>query len=150
MALAVHTPQSSLGERLRDGREEFEELRSEATGIASDLGQVARDEARLAVAEVKEGVRTTVRAAVIGGIAAGLGIVTVMWLPLPLLIGLAEVMPWWAASLVTVGVLALATAIVGFMAFQQFKSIALVPRGAIERFKEDKEWLTQQFSRRPS
>lgn len=150
MALAVHTPRTSLGERLRDGRDEFEELRNEAGGIASDLGQVARDEARLAVAEVKDGVRATFRAAILGGMTAGLAIVTLMWLPLPLLIGLAEVMPWWAASLITVGVLALVTAIVGLMAWQQFKSIALVPKGAIERFKEDKEWVTQQFSRKPS
>lgn len=150
MALAVHTPRTSLGERLRDGRDEFEELRNEAGGIASDLGQVARDEARLAVAEVKDGVRATARAAVLGGMTAGLAIVTLMWLPLPLLIGLAEVMPWWAAALITVGVLALVTAIVGLMAWQQFKSIALVPKGAIERFKEDKEWVTQQFSRKPS
>jgi uncharacterized membrane protein YqjE len=150
VAIAVHTPRTSLGERLRDGREEFDELRGEASGIASDIGQVARDEARLAVAEVKEGVRTTVRAAITAGIAAVLGIVTLMWLPLPLLIGLAEVMPWWAASLITVGILALLTAVVGFMALRQFKAIALVPKGAIERFKEDKEWVTQQFSRKPS
>jgi uncharacterized membrane protein YqjE len=150
VAIAVHTPRTSLGERLRDGREEFDELRGEAGGIASDIGQVARDEARLAVAEVKEGVRTTVRAAITAGIAAVLGIVTLMWLPLPLLIGLAEVMPWWAASLITVGILALLTAVVGFMALRQFKAIALVPKGAIERFKEDKEWVTQQFSRKPS
>ena len=150
MALAAHTPRTSLGERVRDGRDEFEELRNEATGIASDLGQVARDEARLAVAEVKDGVRTSIRAAVMGGVAAVFGIVTLMWLPLPLLIGLAEVMPWWAAALVTVGVLALLTAIVGLMAWRQFKSIVLVPRGAMQRFKEDKEWVRQQFSSKPS
>lgn len=150
MALAVHSPDSSLGERLRDGRDEFDDLRNEAGSIASELGQVARDEARLAVAEVRAGVRTTVRAAILGGVAGVLAVVTLMWLPLPLLIGLAEVMPWWAASLVTVGVLLLLTALVGFIAYRQFKSISVVPRGAIERMKEDREWVTQQLSRRPS
>jgi uncharacterized membrane protein YqjE len=139
-----------LGERIRDGRDEFHDLRNEATGIASDLGQVARDEARLAVAEVRDGVRATVRAAIFGGIAGALAVVTLMWLPLPLLIGLAEVMPWWAASLITVGVLFAITAVVGLVAMQQFKSISFVPKGAIERFKEDKEWVTQQLSRKPS
>jgi uncharacterized membrane protein YqjE len=150
VALAVHTPDSSLGERIRDGRDEFHDLRNEATGIASDLGQVARDEARLAVAEVRDGVRATVRAAIFGAVAGALAVVTLMWLPLPLLIGLAEVMPWWAASLVTVGVLFAITAVVGLAAMQQFKSVSFVPKGAIERFKEDKEWVTQQLSRKPS
>ena len=85
-----------------------------------------------------------------GGVAAVFGIVTLMWLPLPLLIGLAEVIPWWAAALVTVGVLALLTAIVGLVAWREFKSIVLVPRGAMQRFKEDKEWVRQQFSSKPS
>jgi uncharacterized membrane protein YqjE len=150
VALAVHPPDSSLGERLRDGREEWNDLRNEATGIASELGQVARDEARLAVAEVRDGVRTTVRAMIMGAVAGALAVVTLMWLPLPLLIGLAEVMPWWAASLITVGVLLAVTAFVGLLALQQFKAISFVPKGAMERFKEDKEWVTQQLSRKPS
>jgi uncharacterized membrane protein YqjE len=150
VALAVHSPESSLRERVRDGRDEFEELRSEAGAIASELGGVARDEARLAASEVREGVRATIRAAVLGGVAAAVALVTLLWLPAPLLIGLAEVMPWWAASLVTVGALLLLTAIVGLVAWRQFKSISFVPRGAIERFKEDREWLMEQLSRKPS
>jgi uncharacterized membrane protein YqjE len=150
VALAIHNPDAPLAERIRDGREEFSNLRSEAGEIASGIGQVARDEARLAVAEVRQGVRATVRTGISGSIALAFALVTLLWLPLPIVVGLAEVMPWWAASLVTVGILALVTAIIGMIAYGHLKSISLVPRGAIDRFKEDKEWLTQQLSRGPS
>lgn len=150
MALALHSEESSLAQRIRDGREEIAELRGEASEIASGIGRVAREEVSLAVSEVRDGVRATTRAGVSGGIAFALALVTLLWLPLPVVIGLAEVMPWWAAALVTVGILVLITSIAGTVAVRRFKSISLVPHGAIERMKEDKQWVTQQLSRKQS
>jgi hypothetical protein len=73
-----------------------------------------------------------------------------MWLPLPIAVGLAEVMPWWAAALLTVAILAAVTAVLGSIAYSQFKRISFVPREAMGRMKEDKEWLKQQLSRNQS
>lgn len=150
MALAVHNQESSLGEKLRDGRDEFRGLKNEAGEIATGIGRVARSEAMLAVSEVRDGVKATVQTSVWGGIAFAFGLVTLMWLPLPIAVGLAEIMPWWAASLITVAILAAITALVGMVAYRHFKSISLVPHEAIERVKEDKAWLTQQLSRNQS
>lgn len=148
--MALAHSEAPIGQRWRDAREELRELEVEARGIANGIGDVARGEARLAVAEVRDGVRATRRAAIMGGIAAAFGVVTLAWLPLPLLLGLNEAMPLWAASLVTAGVLVTISVIVGLMAKRQFKAIRFVPREAMERAKEDAEWLKQQFSRSPS
>ena len=150
MALAVHSPESSFGDRLRDGREEFRELKGEAGEIATGIGRVAREEAMLAVSEVRDGVKATIRTSIWGGLAAAFALVTLMWLPLPIAVGLAETMPWWAASLLTVAILAVITAIAGMVALRQFKTISFVPREALGRMKEDKEWLSQQLSRKQS
>jgi uncharacterized membrane protein YqjE len=149
VALAVHS-QESFADRLREGRDEVRQLKGEAGEIATGIGRVAREEALLAVAEVRDGVRATVKTSIWGGIAFGMALVTLMWLPLPIYVGLDEVMPQWAAALLTLAILVVLTAIVGMIAYRQLKSIRLVPREALGRMKEDKEWLIQQLSRNPS
>jgi uncharacterized membrane protein YqjE len=114
------------------------------------VGRVARDEVRLAVAEVRDGVRATARTSAWGGAALALGAVTLIWLPLPIVFGLYEAMPLWAAALITVAIFAVITAIVGSIAYQQFKKISFVPREAMERMKEDTEWLKQQLTKSPN
>ena len=148
--MALAHPDAPLGERFRGARDEFRELGDEARGIASDIGGIARDEARLAVSEVRDGVRATVRAAVWAGIAAAFGLMTLIWIPVPIMMGLDQAMPLWAAALVTVGILLLVTLILGLIAMRQFKHINFVPRGAMDRAKEDVAWLKQQLSRNPS
>ena len=147
MAMAMRSDESFM-QRLKDGRAEIQELSSEANEIAASIGRIARDEATLAVAEVKETVSSTVSASAWGAVTLVLGLVTLIWLPAPLLIGLAEVMPWWTAALVTVGAIAAVLLIVGLFTYNKFKGIRLVP-GAIARMKEDQEWLRQQLSAKP-
>ena len=147
--MALAHSEAPIGQRLRDARDELREIESEAREIAHGIGDVARGEARLAVAEVRDGVRATRRAAILGGIGVAFGLVTLAWLPLPLLLGLDLTMPLWAAALITVGVLLLISAIVALIAWRQFKAISFVPREALERMKEDTEWLKQQLSRNP-
>lgn len=148
MAIAMHS-EESFGQRLREGREELRELRLEAGEIASGAGRVARDEMRLAVAEVQDGIRATIRTSIWGGIALGLSVVLLMWLPLPLYLGLNTAMEAWLAALLTVALLALVTAIFAFLAYRQMKQITLLPKDAIARMKEDTQWVKQQLSRNP-
>ena len=135
-----------LTTKLREARDEWQSLQTEAADIAGGLGSVARDEVRLAIAEVGDGVRATVRVGIWGVVTFGLALMTLVWLPLPILIGLDAAMPLWAASLVTLGILAMLTAAVGFLTRLRIGRISFAPRQAVERFKEDKEWLKRQFS----
>lgn len=148
MAIAMHS-EESFKERLREGREELRELKGEAGEIASGAGRIARDEVKLAVAEVREGVRATVRTTIWGGIALGFALVTFMWLPLPIYLGLNEALESWIAGLITVAILGILTAIFGFLALRQARQITLVPKEAIARMKEDSQWVKQQLSRNP-
>jgi uncharacterized membrane protein YqjE len=150
VAVAIHREEPSFTDRLRNGRGEFQQLRNDAGDIAGGVGRVARDEVKLAVSEVRDGVKATVKTSIWGSLALGFAAVTLMWLPLPIAVGLAEVMPWWAAALLTVAILAAVTAVLGSIAYSQFKRISFVPREAMGRMKEDKEWLKQQLSRNQS
>lgn len=145
MAVAMHTEESML-RRLRHAGDEIRGLSSEAGGIAVDVGRIAREEALLAVDEVREGVREFAGASAWSAIAAVAAVLTLFWLPLPIVLGLAEVMPMWAAALVTVAVMALVAAAVSAIAVARFKKVSLLPRGAMERMKEDQRWLRQQLS----
>lgn len=146
MALATQGDDSVL-RRLRDGRDELRELQDEAKGIAGDAGNIARDEIRLALSEVREGVRSTLRTTAWAAAAGVLALVTLMWLPVPVYVGLSEGLDAWLAALVTVLILLLTTLIVAFLAVRQLRSIRLTPRAAIARMKEDAQWLKQQLSR---
>ena len=144
--MAIVGPDNSLGQRWRDARDEWREVRFDVSEIGAGVGRIAQGEARLAVAEVRDGIRATVQAATVAGIAVVISVVTLAWLPLPLLLVLAETMPLWAAALVTVGSLALVGLAIGILAVRRYRSIRLVPREALQRLKEDKEWLAQQLS----
>jgi uncharacterized membrane protein YqjE len=134
---------------MRDRREELRELTREAGDIATGAGYIARAEVRLAVTEVREGIRATVRTTVLGGITLAFALTTFMWLPLPVVLGLAQVMDWWAAGLLTVALLLAVSALLAFFALRQMKGISLVPREALTRMKEDAKWLKQQLSKSP-
>jgi membrane protein implicated in regulation of membrane protease activity len=62
------------------------------------------------------------------------------------IIGLANFLPWWAASLI-VGV---AVGIVAFLlispALKALKETSLTPNQTVETLKEDAEWLKNQVS----
>jgi uncharacterized membrane protein YqjE len=143
--VTVVRSQESVLDRWRDARDELRGLGAEAGEIASGMGRVARGDARLAVAEVRDGIRATTRTAIVAGVALVLAVVTVGWLPLPILLGLGEAMPLWAASLVTVGITAVLALALGLFAWHRFRRTSLIPREALKRAKEDKEWLKQQL-----
>jgi hypothetical protein len=125
--------------------DELRELSGEARGIGRDAGQVARDEVALALAEVKDGTRAAIQASVWGVLAAAFGVVSLAWLPLPLFLALNQNLTDWVAGLITVGALLVVAAVLGLIARARFKSVSVVPRAAIERAKEDRQWLSQQL-----
>lgn len=139
-------PEESLLRRLRHAGEELRDASSEAGGIAGDIRRIARDEVALAAAEVREGVQNFRRAGIWTAIAAVTAFLTLLWLPLPIVLGLDQAMPMWAAALITVLGLMLLTLVVGAIALGRIKRVSLVPHGALERMKEDQQWLRQHLS----
>ncbi len=137
--------QPGLGDQFRRGRDEARALGEEFAAIAEDMRQLARMEVELAKAEVREQIQLATRAAIYGGIAAVLALMTLGFLLLALRDLLDLWMPAWAASLITAGVALVIAAIVGWLAYNRVKQITVVPKKTMSSVKEDVQWAKDQL-----
>ena len=135
-----------LGEQLRHSRQEAREVGSEVADIAADLRLLATKEIELARAEVTEGVQAYGRGAGLGTAAAIFGWLTLLFACLGLMFGLDEVLPLWAAALITALILLVVTAVLGLLARASFKSGSLVPKKAMNSMREDVRWARAQMN----
>lgn len=135
-----------IGDQLRHSRREVREVGAEVADITADLRLLAAKEVELARAEVKEGVQAYGRGAGFSAAAAIFGWLTLLFLCLGLMFGLDEVLPLWAAALITAGVLLLVTAVLGLLARAAIKSGSLVPTKAINSVREDVRWARAQMN----
>lgn len=112
--------------------------------LGDDVTTLFRQEVELAKVELKhEGVRAA-RAGVMLGAAAVLGLVTVLLLAWTIAWGLAEVLPVWAAFLVTTllfGAIAAGLAMTGKKRMEQ---VDLTPRQTMESLQQDKQVLSDR------
>jgi tetrahydromethanopterin S-methyltransferase subunit C len=135
-----------IGDQLRHSREEAREVGSEVADIAADLRLLAAKEVELARAEVKEGVQAYGRGAGYGAAAAIFGWLTLLFACLGLMFGLDEVLPLWAAALITAAILLVVTAVLGLLARASIKSGSLVPTKAMNSVREDLRWARAQLN----
>ena len=133
---------------LKRGRAEARQLASGGADVATGVRRLAAADVLLAVAEVRDGIDATIRAVVLGAVTVVFSAFRALFVPVTLLLVLSGVMPWWAASLITLGALALLTGIALMFAIRQFKRITLLPKRALRAMKEDATWLKEQT--RPS
>jgi membrane protein implicated in regulation of membrane protease activity len=77
-----------------------------------------------------------------GGLVGGL--FTVWLLLLTSLFALSTVMPFWAAALVLLVIMAVVTAILLTAGKKRFKTVHSVPEKTIETMKENVEWVKSQ------
>lgn len=128
------------------GRQEARAVGSMVAEIANDIRGLATKEVALAQAEAKETVSITVRAVVWGAVAAVFAMLLLTWITLSIMFALAEVWPFWAASLATTGIVLLVTAIAGFLAYRRIKQISITPQRTIETIREDMTWARSQMT----
>jgi uncharacterized membrane protein len=112
--------------------------------ILVNVQTIIRSEVRLAKTEVTEDVSKAGRAAgIMGGGLVG-GLFTVWLLLLTSLFALSTVMPFWAAALVLLVIMAVVTAILLTAGKKRFKTVHLVPEKTIETMRENVEWVKSQ------
>lgn len=112
--------------------------------ILVNVQTIIRSEVRLAKTEVTEEVSKAGRAAgIMGGGLVG-GLFTVWLLLLTSLFALSTVMPFWAAALVLLVIMAVVTAILLTAGKKRFKTVHSVPEKTIETMKENVEWVKSQ------
>jgi uncharacterized membrane protein YqjE len=132
----------------RDRSAEGEGLGSLVADLIGDLQEIVRGEVRLAQAEVREDIRTTVRAAGLLAAGAFLGFVGFVFLMLAVAYVLyeeAELDRWQAAGIVALALLVVG-AILALVGKNRLSAANLKPQQTIASLKEDREWAKHQIS----
>ncbi len=112
--------------------------------IVANVQTIIRAEIRLAKTEVKEEI-TKARAAVgMMASAAVAALFTVWLLLLTAFFALSTVMPFWAAALVLLIVMAIVTAILLAAGRKRLKTVSTKPEKTIETMKENVQWVKTQ------
>lgn len=143
--MTTHADQP-LTEQLQRGREEIVDVGHEVRSILDDLRVLAQKEAELARAEVDEQVGLTKSTGIWGGAAALFALVTFHFAAVALLLALQTFMPWWAAGVVTFGVVLAITAFCAAMAYSAIKRFSILPKRTIESISEDLRWARTRMN----
>jgi len=139
------TTSADLGERPGAAAGELAYLAREGKEISSQAAEIVRGDLELAIAEVRDGIDSTVRAGTMAIAAIAFGAIAFFWAFATLFFGLSVWFEPWAAALITLGAGLLLTAIFGLVAISRFGKISFVPRRAVKAVTEDKQWLQEQL-----
>jgi uncharacterized membrane protein YqjE len=142
---ATEPLRETVDEQWQRARTEARGLGSEVAEIAMDLRVLAQKEVELARVEMKQELSRAARSLAWGFAAAVFAVLVLSFLAWTLLLALAEVFQPWLAALVTAAVLAVITAAAGFMAYERFSQITVVPRRTVQSLQEDMAWAREQI-----
>ena len=129
-----------------DAKHGFEDDRSvgRITGdLVGHIQQLIRGEVALAKREMADGVKQVGIAAGIGAAAWPFTLGAVVLLGMAIALGLANVMPDWAAFLVTAALYVIVAAGLALTAKARVKDAQLAPTHTIDSAKEDLTWIKQ-------
>lgn len=144
--MAVASQFDTVQDRLAGFREEVSEVSGDVGVIVAELRELAKAEARLAVAETKEQAGILARLSVAGGITVVLAALATVFVFITVLFALDTVMPLWAASLVTTILIAVLLAASALYARGIAKQLSPAPKRTIASIKEDITWARQQLT----
>ncbi len=113
--------------------------------LANETGLLIRQEIALAKIELTEkatSIGRNIGFLVLGGAVAYAALLALL---AAIIIGLANVMAWWAAALVVAVVVGIVAAVLISKALASLKSTSIAPRQTMETLKEDAQWAKQQM-----
>ena len=113
--------------------------------LANETSTLVRQEVALAKAELSQKasqVGKNVGFLVVGGAVAYAAFLALM---AAVIIGLAQVMPWWGAALLVGVVVAAAAGLLIYKALSALRAADLTPRQTVETLKEDAQWVKEQM-----
>lgn len=116
-------------------------------GVTDQVSSLVKLQLELAQSEIKQQVK---QGSAGGGLAAGAAViafVAVLMLSVAAALGLANVMPGWAAFLVVGGVYLLLAGLLGFLGVRRFQQVK-GPQRAQAAVQETKTMLTEHLDRR--
>ena len=113
--------------------------------LANETSTLVRQEVALAKAELSQKasqVGKNVGFLVVGGAVAYAAFLALM---AAVIIGLAQVIPWWGAALLVGVVVAAAAGLLIYKALSALRAADLTPRQTVETLKEDAQWVKEQM-----
>ena len=116
------------------------------SSLSKDTTTLVRQEIELAKVEITEKVSEAAKSAVslvVGGMIAYAALILIL---AAIAIGLANVLPVWAAVLVVGVVVGLIGLVMALGAIRTLKNFSLVPRKTIATLEEDKRWAQEQIN----
>ena len=114
--------------------------------LATETSTLVRQEVALAQTELTQkatSVGKNVGFLVVGG---AVGYAALLAILAAAIIGLANVLPWWAAALIVGVVVGIVAFLLISSALKALKETNLTPNQTVETLKEDAEWLKNQVS----
>ena len=114
--------------------------------LSAEAKLLVRQEVELAKAEIKESTQHATGAGAGFGAAALVGYLALAILAVAAALGLAEVLPGWAAFLIVGALLAVGAGIAFTIGKKNLQALSPVPRKTIETLKEDVTWLRARMS----
>ena len=116
-----------------------------ASSVLADLRRLMSQEVQLAKHEMQHEVRKLVKAAIQGGLAAVLGLMTVILLCLTLVYVLHSLgLPLWASYGVVAILAAAGAAGLGYLVMKLTTSVRPWPFRTLRTVKEDAQWIKEQ------
>jgi cytochrome c biogenesis protein CcdA len=116
-------------------------------GVTDQVSSLVKLQLELAQTEIKQQVKEGATGGGMAAAAAVLAFVALLMLSVAAALGLANVMPAWAAFLVVAGVYLLVTGILGFVAVKRFQQVK-GPQRAQAAAQETKTMLSEHLARR--
>jgi uncharacterized membrane protein YqjE len=145
MALTTQHSTTPLGDQLRHTRDEATAVRGELSSIGAELRELFRLETELAKAETSEATSHATKGATYGAIGAVFGLITAIFLFLTIMFALDEVLPLWAAALVTTLIALVLAGIFMLMSRSQLKQFSPMPKRFAQSLQEDIQWARSQL-----
>ena len=143
MALSQHW--STFGDQFRHTKDEASVVRGEISSIAAELGELLRMEAALAKAETDEAKAHATKGATFGAVGGVFGLITAIFLFVTIMFGLDEVLPIWAAALITTLIALALTGVFMMMARAEMKQFSPAPKRFFQSIQEDLQWAKTQL-----
>lgn len=114
--------------------------------LAADTSKLVRQEVALAQTELTQ--KATVVGKDIGFLVVGgaVGYAALLAILAAAIIGLAYLIPLWAAALIVGAIVGIVAFVLISTALKSLKKTELTPRQTVETLKEDAEWLKNQVS----
>ena len=140
MATYLNHNGASLGDQLREARNEAFAVRGEVGEIAAEVQRLMQTQVELARAEANESASHLTKSGIFAAAAGLFAAICSVFLFLAIMFALDTFLAEWLAALITAGIALLSAMLFALLARSQMKAFSPLPRRFMRSVQEDVEW----------